>query len=347
MTQAVAAIDCGSNSFRLLIRRSDGTELRRSVVCGLSRGLGSSGILNDDALERARLVLVDFAQVLGDEGVKTVRVTSTEAARRATNVARFHDIVRETLDTQLIVLDGITEATLSFRGAVSRLSPDVIDSKSTRTASTYGVGPFFDLNGAEESVAILDDVILSVDIGGASTELGVGRSATGTSGPGASDQVSGFSIPLGGVVATETYFLTDPPLPEDLSNVFGIMHTHLEDAVRERPLIAQAGHLVAVGGSACDIAAIEKGVPWGESQATSGVVLSRSDVEEVFRMLAADTTSERAHHPGMRAERAEVVVAGCVLLLSVMRRFGFQHVIVSEHDLLDALVDKLIAESIV
>jgi exopolyphosphatase/guanosine-5'-triphosphate,3'-diphosphate pyrophosphatase len=77
------------------------------------------------------------------------------------------------------------------------------------------------------------------------------------------------------------------------------------------------------------------------------LVLSRSDVEEVFRMLAADTTDERAHHPGMRAERAEVVVAGCVLLLSVMRRFGFQHVIVSEHDLLDALVDKLVTEAIV
>ena len=335
-TVSVAAIDCGSNSFRVMIRCSDGAVVRKSVVCGLSRGYGATGFLAQDALDRARAVLVQFAEMLNTHNVARVRVTATEAVRKATNAHQFAELVEQTLGQDLEILTSSQEGSLSFRGAIAGLGIDTVHRASTRTASTFGVGPFFEVGATDEPLDVRDDVYLTLDIGGASTELAAGSAAE--------QSPVVFSIPLGGVVATELYLPSDPPLPEDLSNLFGVMHSHIEDALREAPSIAQAGHLVAVGGTACVIGAVERGVDWGTGEATSGLVLTRDEIESVFRMLAFDTVVDRAQNPGLPADRAEVVVAGCVLLLSVMRRFGFADVVISEHDLLDALVAELVVD---
>lgn len=334
--KAVAAIDCGSNSFRLMIRQADGSAVRKSVVCGLSRGYGATGLLAQDALDRAHAVLVDFAEVLKTNDVALVRVTATEAVRKASNANQFAELVEQTFGQSLEILTSSQEGALSFRGALAGLGIDAARRASTRTASTFGVGPFFEVGAVEAQLDVRDDVFLTIDIGGASTELAVGT---------ADHQMPAvYSIPLGGVVATELYLPSDPPLPEDLSNLFGVMHSHVEDALRDEPSIALAGHLVAVGGTACVIGAVERGVAWGTGEAISGLVLTRDEIESVFRMLAFETVEDRAQNPGLPADRAEVVVAGCVLLLSVMRRFGFSDVVISEHDLLDALVAELVAE---
>jgi exopolyphosphatase/guanosine-5'-triphosphate,3'-diphosphate pyrophosphatase len=333
---AVAAIDCGSNSFRLMIRLSDGSIIRKSVVCGLSRGYGATGLIAQDALERGRVVLVEFAEMLKTHRIERVRVTATEAVRKATNASEFATLVTQALGHDLEILTSGQEGALSFRGAIAGLGIDEAHRASTRAASTFGVGPFFEVGATDTPLDVRDDVYLTIDIGGASTELAAGTADQQTP--------AVYSIPLGGVVATELYLPSDPPLPEDLSNLFGVMHSHIEDALREAPSIAQAGHLVAVGGTACVIGAVERGVDWGTGDATSGLVLTRDEIESVFRMLAFDTVEDRAQNPGLPADRAEVVVAGCVLLLSVMRRFGFADVVISEHDLLDALVTELASE---
>ena len=292
-----AAIDCGTNSVRLLV--SDGTtQVERLMrITRLGQGVDRTGQLDPEAVERTLAVLREYRQVMDRYEVDGVRMAATSASRDAANRADFFGPAAQILGTEPELLSGQEEAALSFRGATADLDP--------------ADGPF-----------------LVVDIGGGSTEFAVGaRSAEGS-----------VSINVGCVRMTEKYLHGDPPRPDELSNCLGEISQHLDDVSREVPMAGLATTFVGLAGTVTNVAAVELGLPTYDRDAIHHFRLTKDAAEDVFRTLATESIEDRKHNPGLEAQRADVIVGGCCVLVSVFRHFGFDECLVSEADILDGLV---------
>jgi exopolyphosphatase/guanosine-5'-triphosphate,3'-diphosphate pyrophosphatase len=297
----IAAIDLGTNSTRLLVadRRPDGTLDtldRRNTITRLGQGVGATGRLAPEAIERNLATLEAYRVEMDRLGVDTVRVAATSAARDAANRDAFFDAVEKVVGARPELLSGEEEGRLSFLGATGELDP--------------AQGPF-----------------LVVDIGGGSTEFIVGTS-----------EVEGvMSIDIGCVRLTEKYIEHDPPLPEELTACISLTDAYLEDVIREVPGAAEARTLVGLAGTVTTIAAVEMGLATYDRDRIHHFVLTHEAAEDVFRTLATEARADRIHNPGLEEARADVIVAGCCVLVAVFRRFGFDEMVVSESDILDGL----------
>jgi exopolyphosphatase/guanosine-5'-triphosphate,3'-diphosphate pyrophosphatase len=297
----IAALDLGTNSTRLLIadRRADGTldtHDRRNMITRLGQGVGSTGRLAPEAVERTLAALRGYRVEMDRHGVDTIRVAATSAARDAANRDAFFDAVEEVVGARPELLSGEEEGRLSFLGATGELDA--------------AQGPF-----------------LVVDIGGGSTEF-----ITGT------DAVEGvMSIDVGCVRLTEKYMEHDPPLPEELTACISLTDAYLEDVLREVPGSGEARTLVGLAGTVTTVAAVEIGLATYDRNRIHHFVLTHDAAEDVFRTLATEPRADRIHNPGLEEARADVIVAGCCILVAVFRRFGFDEMVVSESDILDGL----------
>ncbi len=299
---AVAAIDCGTNSTRLLVTDGHGTVLERLMrITRLGQGTDATGRLDDEAIERTVAVLREYRGVMDHHGVGRVRMTATSAARDAANRDVFLTAATEAAGTRPELLTGADEARLSFQGAASDLDP--------------GDGPY-----------------LVVDIGGGSTEFAVGETHA----------VGVASTDMGCVRLTEKYLHHDPPAPEELSQVLSVARDWLDDVAREVPDSVEARRLVGLAGTVTTVAAIELGLATYDRDRTHHFVLTRAAAEDVFRTLATETRAQRVHNPGLEEERADVIVGGAAILVAVMRYFNHDECLVSEADILDGLVASLL-----
>ncbi|MDQ6910456.1 MAG: Ppx/GppA family phosphatase [Actinomycetota bacterium] len=298
MTDALGAIDCGTNSTRLLIADADGAPRERLMrITRLGEGVDATGRLAAGAIERTVAVLAEYRRVMDSHGVSRVRMAATSAARDAANRDEFFDAATTVVGTAPELLAGEEEARLSFLGATAEL--DAAD------------GPF-----------------LVVDIGGGSTEFATGSThAEGVA-----------SVDIGCVRLTEKFLHHDPPAPEELSQVVSVARDYLEDVAREVPGSLEAKQLVGLAGTVTTVAAIELGVPEYDRERIHHFVLTRTAVEDVFRTLATETRAQRLHNPGLEEARADVIVAGTAILVSVMRYFDKDECLVSEADILEGLV---------
>jgi exopolyphosphatase/guanosine-5'-triphosphate,3'-diphosphate pyrophosphatase len=297
----VAAVDCGTNSTRLLVSdgRSPLTRLMR--ITRLGQGVDATGRLQPEAIERTAAVLREFRHTMDELDVERVRITATSAARDARNRDEFFDVAEEIVGARPELLPGDEEGRLSFLGATAELDP--------------ADGPF-----------------LVVDIGGGSTEFVVGTSEP--------DGV--VSIDVGCVRLTEKFLHRDPPAPEELSQAISVVHAHLEDVARELPTVKEARRLVGLAGTVSAMAAVEIGLPAYDRDRIHHFVLTRAAAEDVFRTLATEALADRVWNPGLERDRAEVIVGGAVVLVTVMRRWDFDACLVSESDILDGLVASLL-----
>ena len=182
--------------------------------------------------------------------------------------------------------------------------------------------------GATTSLPAVDGLTMVVDIGGASTELTVGTS----------EVLDSVSLPFGVVTLTEAELHRDPPRAEELSNAISIVGDAVDNAVIERPVLADAQRVVGVAGSIVTIAAVELGLHTFDAARLHGMQLTKDAAEDVFRTLATESLADRVHNPGLPVERAGVIVGGCCLLVAIMRRLGLDHITVSTHNLLDGVV---------
>jgi exopolyphosphatase/guanosine-5'-triphosphate,3'-diphosphate pyrophosphatase len=297
----VAAIDCGTNSTRLLVADDEGRTIERLMrITRLGRGVDGSGRLAPEAIARTVEVLGEYREVMNRHGVEKVRMTATSAARDASNREEFFDAAEAVVGTRPELLSGVDEAQLSFVGATSDLDPSD--------------GPF-----------------LVVDIGGGSTELAVGRS----------EPEGQMSLDIGCVRLTEKYLLSDPPRPEELTNTLQVIESFLDDVAREMPASTEARRFVGLAGTVTTVAAVEIGLAEYDPDVIHHFVLTKDAVEDVFRTLATEALDDRIHNPGLEKERADVIVGGCCILVGVMRYFGFDECLVSERDILDGLVASL------
>ena len=294
----MAAIDCGTNSTRLLVSE-DGTQAleRRARVTRLGQGVDATGRLAPEALQRTLSVLEEYRGVLDALDVKRVRATATSAVRDAANRDEFLDPAEALVGARPEVLSGEEEGRLTFAGATAGLD--------------RGDGPF-----------------LVLDIGGGSTELVVGTE----------EQAGIASVDMGCVRVTERFLHADPPLPEELSQAISVLHAYLEDVKRDVPAVKEAATLVGVAGTVTTMAAVEIGLVHYDPDRIQHFVLTRAAAEDVFRTLATEPRELRRHNPGLEEDRVDVIVGGAAILVTVMRHFGFDECVVSESDLLDGLV---------
>lgn len=316
--EVVAAVDCGTNSTRLLIARrgANGLETldRRMTITRLGAGVDRTGRLDPAAIARTTEVLASYRGVMDTFGIvpsaATVRAAATSAARDAANRDEFFSAATEALGVTPELLSGTEEAALSFTGATADLDP--------------ALGPF-----------------LVVDIGGGSTEFVLGSvGADGT------PEVEGaLSVDLGCVRVTERFLAGDPPLPEELSAALSVIQLHLDDVAREIPGAGGARTLVGLAGTVSATASVELGLDTYDRDAIHHLVLSKAAVEDVFRTLATESLADRLHNPGLEAQRADVIVGGLCVFVGVMRYLGFAECLVSEADILDGLAMSLLAGS--
>ena len=130
----------------------------------------------------------------------------------------------------------------------------------------------------------------------------------------------------------------DPPRPEELTNAIGLVTDFMDDLIRDHPEVLSATRVVGVAGSIVTIAAVEIGLQEFDATALHGARMTRENVEEVFRTLATETLANRKFNPGLPADRADVIVGGCCVLVGVMRKLRIPEIMVSVNNLLDGLV---------
>lgn len=300
----LAAIDCGTNSTRLLISEGTGRHRqvldRQAVITRLGQGVDATGRLDPDAIERTVSVLRQYKTAIDAHGASAVRMTATSAARDASNADAFFDAAEAAIGVRPELITGDVEGALSFAGATAEL--DLSD------------GPF-----------------LVIDIGGGSTELIVGT-----------DHVEGVrSLDMGCVRLTEKHLHSDPPAPEELSNAIAEVTDLVTDVLRDLPLAGEAATVVGLAGTVTTVAAVELGLVEWDRDAIHHLRLTRSVAEEVFRTLATEKLADRLHNPGLEAARADVIVGGCCVLVGLFRTLGIDEMLVSESDILDGLVFSL------
>jgi len=298
---AVAAIDCGTNSTRLLVADAAGRPLARLMrITRLGQGVDATGRLAPEAIERCVAVLEEFRSVMDGLGVGRGRLVATSAARDAANGHDFLEAAGAATGLTPELLTGLEEGRLSMAGAVADLDP--VD------------GPF-----------------LVLDIGGGSTEL---IAADGPDDP----DLAAVSLQLGCVRVAERFLATDPPSPGELAAAEAEVAAQLETAVATHPRYLRTRRLVGLAGTVSTLTSLHLGMDTYDRDRIHHAVLGADDVEAWYRRLAAESAAARLARPGMVPGREDVIVGGAMVLDAVMRRFGFAECLVSEADILDGLI---------
>ncbi len=309
----VAAIDCGTNSIRLLVADVPAAGahtdvLPRMEIVRHGQGVDATGRLAPEAVERTRKVLADYASTARELGVEAVRMVATSATRDATNRGDFEDMVRATLGQLPDVVTGSEEAELSFLGATASLD---------RAAAAHGSAP-------------PEPPFLVVDIGGGSTEFVLGDG----------EVRAARSVDIGCVRLTERHLRSDPPPPAEIDAAERDIRAALDQVTADVP-VGEAATLVGLAGSVTTVAALALGLPAYDADAIHGSRISRDAVRAVTAGLLTATRAHRAALPVMHPGRVDVIGAGALILRVIMDAFDLGEVVVSEHDILDGIALRL------
>lgn len=310
MSDRVAAVDCGTNSIRLLIAEVGAdkhlTDVHREMrIVRLGQGVDATGELHPEAIERTRVALHDYVDRMVDAGVTRVRMVATSATRDAGNRDDFFamaatELGRVVPGAQAEVITGDEEARLSFAGAVDELSS--------------AEGPF-----------------VVVDLGGGSTEVVLGDSA---------GVESAYSADIGCVRITERCLHGNPPTPEEVASARFFASQRLAQAFGVVP-VERARTWVGVAGTMTTLAAVALDLPEYDSEKVHLTRMSLEQVRAVCNRLIAMNHDERAALGPMHPGRVDVIGGGAViaevLADELARRAGIAELIVSEHDILDGI----------
>lgn len=328
------AVDCGTNSIRLLItdvrRGDDGvlelTELHRVMeIVRLGEGVDATGRLADAALQRVREALTGFADLMRAERVEAVRMVATSASRDASNRNEFFSMTREILadwGVEAQVISGDEEAALSFRGAVDDFHPEE--------------GPF-----------------CVIDVGGGSTEVVVGE-YDGT-------VHAAVSVPMGSVRLTERFLVDSPPTPEQVKRAHDYVAGQVERVLAEVPL-AGARTIVGCAGTYTTLSALAQGLETYDPSAIHLSTLRFSALRSLNQSVLATDRRTLAENPVVHPGRADVFAGGVMVIDGLMDMFEAVNAAakekgsrgdavplefhVSEKDILDGIVAGLVDEKL-
>ncbi|MET3921332.1 Ppx/GppA phosphatase family protein [Arthrobacter sp. UYEF20] len=309
----VAAVDCGTNSIRLLIadvhieagsavpRLTD--VVREMRVVRLGQGVDATGEFAPEALDRTFAATREYAELIRSHGAGRIRFVATSATRDARNRQVFIDGIRELLGVEPEVITGDEEAALSFAGASS-----VLPSRG-------------------------QDPVLVVDLGGGSTEFVLGN---------ADGVIAAKSVDIGCVRMTERHLRSDPPTAEQIAAAEADVDAAISDAARTVPL-DRATVVVGVAGSVTTITAHALHLPEYSPEAIHGTELPLDAVRRACTELLEMTRAERAALPYMHPGRVDVIGAGGLIWRRVLDRLAevtegrITTAVASEHDILDGI----------
>ncbi len=316
--QRVAAIDCGTNSLRLLIADIDPARSaladvqRRMEIVRLGQGVDATGRLAPEALARTFAMLEQYARAISDSGASAVRLVATSATRDASNAADFSAGVRRILGIDPEVVSGSDEAYLSFSGATAELGragapgqPDQLDQPEP---------PF-----------------LVVDIGGGSTEF-----VFGSPGADARHGLAAISVNIGCVRLTERHLHDDPPAQDQVAAATRDIDAALATVAGSIP-VTSARTLVGLAGSVTTLTAVALDLASYDPARVHHARISAGRVHEVTLSLLSQGHDLRAANPVIHPGRVDVIGAGALILDRIMDRFGFAELVASEHDILDGI----------
>ncbi len=300
----VAAIDCGTNSIRLLIADIDGKNFREIIrtmeIVRLGQGVDETGQFHPDAIARTLVAVDTIAFQIVKRGVEKIRFCATSATRDATNRHLFIDGVKERLGIEPEVISGEEEAALSFKGAIQGLP--------------QSAGPF-----------------LVVDIGGGSTEFVFGIDRV----------LSARSVNIGCVRMSERHFKSDPATSAEIEVARRDIQAAISDAATFVP-IREAKTLIAVAGTATTVAAAATALEFYDRYAIHLSRISAEKTHEISQMFLAQTREKRAAHGYMHPGRVDVIGAGALVLSEIMKATGAQEFVASETDILDGIAASLV-----
>lgn len=310
MRRSVAAIDCGTNSIRLLVAQVDDSSgllvdlTRQMRIVRLGEGVDATGRLSETALARTFAAIEEYRTLVDAHEVQALRFVATSATRDAQNRDDFVSGVRGLLGVEPEVISGAEEAALSFAGATGQLD-----------------------------IALAAPPCLVVDIGGGSTEFVMGE-------PGRAPEAAG-SVDIGCVRMTERHFANDPPLPSEVAAARDDIDAAIAEVASSVPL-RQAGSLVGLAGSVTTVAALALGLWEYDSDRIHGSVVTAADVHRVCEDLLYSTRGRREANPVIHPGRVDVIAAGSLVLSAIVAYTGVHELLVSEHDILDGIAASLV-----
>lgn len=301
----VAALDCGSNSTRLLISSPSGATLQREMtITRLSQGVDASRLLQEEALERSYQTLHRYRTLMDVHGVNEGLLVATSAVRDAKNGHEFLKMASTITGVEARLLTGDEEARFSYEGATADLPAS-------------------------------DTPFMILDIGGGSTEL-----AAKVDG-----ELLGYSMQLGCVRVTERALGKDVVTPERAEAAWSMITEQIDEAFRQVPrfkeLIGNV-RLVGLAGTVATLAQLSTGVGEYNRDLVHHQTLRFDDVVSWREKLSALTPVERLSLAGMVQGREDVLHAGIFVLQAVMERFGVDQLLTSENDILDGIVASLL-----
>ncbi|MFV3604977.1 exopolyphosphatase Ppx2 [Mycobacterium tuberculosis] len=308
----VAAIDCGTNSIRLLIAdvgaglaRGELHDVHRETrIVRLGQGVDATGRFAPEAIARTRTALTDYAELLTFHHAERVRMVATSAARDVVNRDVFFAMTADVLGAALPgsaaeVITGAEEAELSFRGAVGELGS--------------AGAPF-----------------VVVDLGGGSTEIVLGEH----------EVVASYSADIGCVRLTERCLHSDPPTLQEVSTARRLVRERLEPALRTVPL-ELARTWVGLAGTMTTLSALAQSMTAYDAAAIHLSRVPGADLLEVCQRLIGMTRKQRAALAPMHPGRADVIGGGAIVVEELARelreRAGIDQLTVSEHAILDGI----------
>jgi exopolyphosphatase/guanosine-5'-triphosphate,3'-diphosphate pyrophosphatase len=295
----VAAIDCGTNSIRLLIADVTGANLKEVLrtmeIVRLGQGVDQNKSFHPDAITRTLSAVEKFAQLIASKGVEKIRFCATSATRDASNRELFTNGVKKILGVEVEVIPGEQEAALSFIGATKELS--------------QSDGPF-----------------LVVDIGGGSTEFVFG-----------SEKVEfAKSVNIGCVRMSERHLNLQPPTMAQIAEAIIDIDLAITQAAKVVP-ISQAKSLVAVAGTATTVAAAALKLEEYDRYLIHLSRISAPSVHQVAAMFQSMNKDQIAALGYMHPGRVDVITAGALVLSRIMAATGASEFIASESDILDGI----------
>ena len=299
----VAAIDCGTNSIRLLIADVQGENFREVFrdmeIVRLGQGVDQTGQFHPDAITRTLTAVDKFAAEIARRGVEKIRFCATSATRDATNRELFINGVKERLGVAPEVISGEEEAALSFAGATKDL-PD-------------SLAPF-----------------LVIDIGGGSTEFVIGTRAV----------EKAKSVNIGCVRMSERHFKNDPASRKEIESARKDIQAAIAEAASV-VAIKSAKSLIAVAGTATTVAAAALELPEYDRYAIHLSRISADNVHKVSEMFLRMSRAERVALGYMHPGRVDVIGAGSLVLSEIVKAVGASEFIACESDILDGIAFSL------
>jgi exopolyphosphatase/guanosine-5'-triphosphate,3'-diphosphate pyrophosphatase len=304
----VAAVDCGTNSIRLLVADVDGDTLvdvtRRMEIVRLGEGVDRTRRFSGAALDRVFGALDDYAAEIDRLGAERVRMVATSATRDAANRDAFIAGVADRLGVEPEVVTGDEEARLSFEGATREL----------------------------RSAPSLPAPYLVCDIGGGSTEFVLGDNR---------GVEAAHSVDVGCVRMTERHLTADPPTRLQIERARHDIEAAIDRVARTVP-VDRARTFVGLAGSVTTVTALALDLPEYDAARIHHARVDAAEVHEVAERLLALDHAGRAALPVMHPGRVDVIAAGALVLDTILRRWGFDAVVASEHDILDGIAFSLL-----